>query len=79
MVGNLAADHRVGPDDYVGTNSRPWEDHRAGADPASRADGHRLLRGGLYPDREVEVLVAVVLVGDVDVHSGVHVVADVDG
>ena len=47
-------------------------------EPRSVADRHRALGHRLPRDRQVDVLVAVVLVGDVDVVAGPHVVADLD-
>jgi hypothetical protein len=48
------------------------------AEPRAVADPHRTLRLPLHRDRPVEVLIAVVLVGDVDVMARPDVVADLD-
>ena len=52
--------------------------HRPVTQPGPGADAHRLLGHHLLRDRAVEVLVPMVLVGDVDVVAGPHVVVDLD-
>ena len=56
----------------------PGQHDGAVAEPRAVADAHRALGHQLHGDRPVEVLVAVVLVGDVDVVARPHVVADLD-
>src|SRR6185437_5902484 len=50
-----------------------------GAQPGTRADGNRGVHRPLLSDRHLRVGVAVVLVCDVNVRAGVHVVADLNG
>ena len=56
----------------------PGQHDRAVAEPAAVADRDRLVLPHLGPDRQVEVFVAVVLIGDVHVVAGPDVVADLD-
>ncbi len=55
-----------------GSTTVPWPE------PRPVADRHGTLRHHLLGDRQVRVGVAVVLIGDVDVVTGPHVVADHD-
>ena len=57
---------------------RTREDHGIRTEPAARSDAHGSLAGPLAPDGLDRVLVGVVLVGDVDVRSGLDVVTDHD-
>jgi CheY-like chemotaxis protein len=77
-VGDHAADHRAGRDHHVPTDPRARQDDRAGPEPRAAADADRAVYRELAANRDVQVLVAVVLVGDVDVGAGPHVVADLD-
>ena len=56
----------------------PGQHHHVGPQPAPRADPHRRLGRPLPADRLHRILVAVVLVGDVDVGTGLDVVTDLD-
>src|SRR6185312_10044601 len=64
----------VGRDDDVAADARAGQHHRAGADPAARADADGGVLRQLPADGDVRVGVAVVLVGDVDVRAGEHVI-----
>ena len=57
---------------------RAGQHHGAEPEPRTVADRDRALGLRLLRDRPGDVLVAVVLIGDVDVVAGPHVVADVD-
>jgi len=63
----------------VTSDGHARKDHRAVPQPRPGADGDRTLGLGLPRDRRGEILVSVVLVGDVDVVPGPYVVADRDG
>ncbi len=78
VVGEVAADHRTGTDHHVAAEGGPREDHDPGPDPAPVADPDRDVVRPLRVHDLVGVLVAMVLVGDVDVRAGVDVVADLD-
>ena len=56
----------------------PGKHDRTVAEPRTVADAHRLVRPHLHADRQVDIFVAVVLVGHVHVVPGPDVVADVD-
>jgi hypothetical protein len=75
-VGDIATDHGAGRDHHVAADPGARQDDRARAKPRARADADRAVHRELAADRGVRVLVAVVLVGDVDVRAGPDVVAD---
>ena len=60
----------------MATDAGARQHDRPGAQPAAGPDLHRGVVRHLPPDGLVQVLVAVVLVGDVDVRAGEHVVPD---
>ena len=76
VVGEGAPDHRSGADHHVLPELGAREDHHAGSQPAAAADQDRDVAGPLGVHHLVRILVAVVLVGDVDVGPGVDVVSD---
>src|SRR5262245_41013321 len=59
-------------------DARAGQDDRAVPEPGAVADGHGFVGPHLHADRQVDVFVTVVLVGDVDVVAGPDVVADLD-
>jgi CheY-like chemotaxis protein len=63
-VGDHAPDHRAGRDHHVPADLRAGQDDRAGAEPRAAADADRAVHRELAADRDVGVLVAVVLVGE---------------
>jgi hypothetical protein len=78
-VRDIAADHGAGRDDHVAADPGARQDDRARAKPRARADADRAVHRELAADRGVQVLVAVVLVRDVDVGTSPDVVADRHG
>jgi hypothetical protein len=76
LVGNLYADHRADRDHHVAANLGAGQDNRTRPQPRAGADAHQTVDRELASDRGAGVFVAVVLVGDVDVGAGPHVVAD---
>ena len=79
VIGYLDAGHdRARRDHHVLADARAGQHDRAVPEPAATADRDRLVLPHLRPDRQVEILVAVVLVGDVHVVTGPDVVADLD-
>ncbi len=78
VVREVTADHRAGTDHHVAAQGGPGEDHDPGPDPAPVSDPHRDVARPLRVHDLVGVLIAMVLVGDVDVGTGVDVVADLD-
>lgn len=77
MIRKGAPHHRTGADDDVLPERRARKDDDTGTDPTSRADDHRVVAGPLGVHDLLRILIAVVLVGDVDVGARVHVVTDV--
>ena len=75
----LAAHDGPGRHDGVIPERRPGQDDHVGPEPAARTDRDRGDRRRLPADRLVGVLVGVVLVGDVDVGTGLDLVAQLDG
>ena len=75
-VGHRAANHRTGRDHHVAADARARQHDRASPEPAARADADGGVHRHLPADRDVRVRVPVVLVGDVDVRAGEHVVPD---
>jgi hypothetical protein len=73
-VRDLAPDHGAGRDHHVAADVRAGQDDRPRAQPGAGPDADRAVGGSLVPDRGAGILVAVVLVGDVDVRAGPHVV-----
>ena len=73
-----ARDHGAGAHDDVLPDRRARQHHRAVPEPRARPDAHGAGCRELLADRERDVFVAVVGVGDVDVMAGEHVVADLD-
>jgi hypothetical protein len=78
MVGKGAPHDGAGTHHHVPTQAASRKDHHPGTQPAAGADADRVVTRPLEVDGFVGVLVAVVLVGDVHVGTGVDVVADVD-
>ena len=76
MVGEGAAHHRPGPHHDVPPEHRAWEDDHSGPQPTAAADQDRDVVRPLGVHHLVRVEVAVVLVRDVHVGSGVDVVTD---
>ena len=62
----------------MAADARAGQHDRAVPEPGPGADRHRLVLPHLHADRQVDVFVAVVLVGDVHVVTGPDVVADLD-
>ncbi len=77
MIGKSASHHRSGTDDHVLPELGSREDDHAGAEPTTAADDHRDVAGPLGVHHLVGILIAVVLVGDVDVRARVDVITDV--
>ncbi len=78
VVGEGAAYDRPGPHHDVPAQHGAGQDHDTGPEPAAVADDDRHVVGPLHVDHLVGVLVTVVLIGDVDVRTGLHVTADLD-
>jgi hypothetical protein len=76
VVGDVTADHRARRDDDVPADAGAGQDDRARPEPAAWADHDRAVLRDLAADRGVRVGVAVILVRDVDVRPGPHIVAD---
>jgi len=62
----------------MGTDSGTGQDHRARPNPCAPANTNRLFNRPLAPNRNVDIVITMVLVSDVDVHSGKDVVGDID-
>jgi hypothetical protein len=72
-----ASYHRSGTNDHVLPECRSREDDNPGADPTAAADDHRDVVGPLVMHDHVGILIAVVLVGYVDVRTRVDIITDV--
>ena len=76
MIGEDAPHHGAGTHHDVPAQLGARQDDDAGTEPAPGPDVHRHVGRPLGVHHLVGVLIAVVLVGDVHVRSGVHVVTD---
>jgi hypothetical protein len=77
MIRKGASHHRSGTNDHVLPERRSREDDHPGADPTTAADDHRNVVGPLGVHDLIGILIAVVLVGYVDVRARVDVITDV--
>ena len=77
-VRQATAHHRARGDGDVAADAGARQHDHVGAEPRSRADHDRILRGPLPADRRLDVRVHVVLVGHVHVRAERDVVADLD-
>jgi hypothetical protein len=77
MVGKGAPHYRSGTHDHVLAERGARKDGHAGTDPTTTADDHRDVVGPLGVHDFVRILIAMVLVGDVDVRARVDIITDV--
>ena len=77
-VRNLPTDHRAGGHHHVPPDAGAGKHDDTSAEPAPGSDRNRTVAGPLPPDRRVRVGVPMVLVGDVHIWAGEHIVADHD-
>lgn len=76
MVGECASDHGPGSNHDVPTQFRPRQDDHTGAQPTTIANANWDVLRPLGVDDLIGIFVPMVLIGDVDVRPGVHIVAD---
>ena len=69
----------VGADDNMFADIGAWKYDASVAKPRSVTDAYRFFRHRLYRDGKSDVFVPMVLIGDVNVVSGPHVITDFDG
>lgn len=78
MVGEGATDDGAGAHHHVPSETRPRQNHDAGAEPTPVTDVHGDIIRPLGVHHSIGVRIPVVLVGDIDVWPSVDVVTDLE-
>ena len=74
----MPRDHGVGADGDMLANRGSWKHDGAVAEPTAITNRHRLLGHRLLRNRDGEILITMVLIGDVHVMTGPNIVTDLN-